>query len=66
MRLLLIGLVVAVVLFAISDGHLLFLPLLFFLPLGGLMASRRRPVGTARRPFPTARRRSLGTTRRRR
>ncbi|MEA2155617.1 MAG: hypothetical protein QOE11_1757 [Solirubrobacteraceae bacterium] len=42
MRLALIGLVIAVVIFAASGGHLLFLPLLFVLPLGGLFGRRRR------------------------
>jgi hypothetical protein len=45
--LLLLGLVVAAVLFAISGGHVIFLPLFFILPLGffGLgrgRATRRR------------------------
>jgi hypothetical protein len=42
MRYALIGLVIAVVVFAASGGHLLFLPLLFILPLGGLFGRRRR------------------------
>ena len=36
------GLIFAAVLFAISGGHLLFLPLFFVLPLGGLFGHRRR------------------------
>jgi hypothetical protein len=34
MRVLLLGLIVAAVIFAISGGHVIFLPLLFLLPLG--------------------------------
>jgi hypothetical protein len=41
MRLFLLGLVVAVVVFAISGGHVVFLPLLFLLPLGGGLLHRR-------------------------
>jgi hypothetical protein len=37
----LIGLLVAAVIFAASGGHILFLPLLFLLPLGGLFGHRR-------------------------
>lgn len=39
---LLIGLLLAVVVFAVTGGHVLFLPLLFFLPLGGLFVHRGR------------------------
>jgi hypothetical protein len=42
MRFFLIGLVVAVAVFALSGGHALFLPLFFVLPLGGLFGHRRR------------------------
>src|SRR5207245_762829 len=42
MRFALIGLLVAVAVFALSGGHLLLLPLLFVLPLGGLFGGRRR------------------------
>jgi hypothetical protein len=42
MRFALIGLLIAVAVFALSGGHLLFLPLLFVLPLGGLFGHRRR------------------------
>ena len=42
MRLALWGLVLAAVVFIVSGGHVLFLPLLFVLPLGGLLAHRRR------------------------
>ncbi|MCW3040771.1 MAG: hypothetical protein JWM31_2676 [Solirubrobacterales bacterium] len=42
MRFALIGLAVAVLLFAVSGGHLLFLPLFFVLPLGGLFGHRQR------------------------
>ena len=41
-RQLIAGLIFAAVLFAISGGHLLFLPLFFVLPLGGLFGHRRR------------------------
>jgi len=34
--------VIAALIFALSGGHLLFLPLLFLLPLGGLFGHRRR------------------------
>jgi hypothetical protein len=37
----LVGLLIAVVIFAASGGHILFLPLLFLLPLGGLFGHRR-------------------------
>jgi hypothetical protein len=42
MRLFLLGLLIAAVIFAASGGHVLFLPLLFILPLGGLLTHRRR------------------------
>jgi hypothetical protein len=42
MRLSILGLLLAVAIFAISGGHLLFLPLFFVLPLGGLFGRRRR------------------------
>jgi hypothetical protein len=42
MRFALWGLVIAVVVFLASGGHLVFLPLLFLLPLGGLFGHRRR------------------------
>jgi hypothetical protein len=42
MRFALWGLVIAVVVFFASGGHLVFLPLLFLLPLGGLFGRRRR------------------------
>jgi hypothetical protein len=42
MRLVLLGLLVAAVVYAASGGHVLFLPLLFLLPLGGLLGHRRR------------------------
>lgn len=41
MRFMLYGLVLAAVVFLISGGHLLFLPLFFVLPLGGLFGHRR-------------------------
>ncbi len=37
-----IGLLIAAGIFVISGGHLLFLPLFFLLPIGGLVAHRRR------------------------
>ena len=42
MRFALWGLVLALVIFNISGGHVLFLHLLFLLPLGGLLGHRRR------------------------
>jgi hypothetical protein len=42
MRFVLIGLVFAAVVFAISGGHLFLLPLFFVLPLGGGLFHRRR------------------------
>jgi hypothetical protein len=41
MRYALIGLAVAALIFALTGGHLLFLPLFFILPLGGLFGRRR-------------------------
>jgi hypothetical protein len=45
MRLILLGLAIAVVIYAVSGGHLLFLPLLFLLPLGGGLFQRRTGRG---------------------
>lgn len=42
MRFALFGLLIAAVIFVISGGHVLFLPLFFLLPLGGLFGHRRR------------------------
>ncbi len=42
MRFALYGLIFAVVLFVISGGHLLFLPLFFLLPLGGMFGHHQR------------------------
>ncbi|HEY4451086.1 MAG TPA: hypothetical protein VGN13_05780 [Solirubrobacteraceae bacterium] len=42
MRFALLGLLIALIVFAASGGHLLFLPLFFVLPLGGLFGHRRR------------------------
>jgi hypothetical protein len=42
MRLFLWGLVIAAAIYLLSAGHVLFLPLLFFIPLGGLFGRRRR------------------------
>ncbi|MEA2300990.1 MAG: hypothetical protein QOD61_1061 [Solirubrobacteraceae bacterium] len=41
MRLAAFGLLIAAILFLASGGHLLFLPLFFVLPLGGLLGGRR-------------------------
>jgi hypothetical protein len=41
MRLILLGLAVALAVYALSGGHVLFLPLLFLLPLGGGLFHRR-------------------------
>jgi hypothetical protein len=38
---LLLGLGIAVLLFVATGGHLLFLPLVFILPLGGFLVHRR-------------------------
>ena len=46
MRLLLIGLALAAVIYLVTDGSLLFLPLLFILPLG--LFGRRRRAGYRR------------------
>lgn len=45
MRLLALGLAIAVVVFVVSGGHILFLPLLF-LPLGLFSLGHRRRRGT--------------------
>ena len=37
-----IGFLIAVAIFAVWGGHVLFLPLFFLLPLGGLFGHRRR------------------------
>lgn len=42
MRFMLYGLLLAALIFLVSGGHLLFLPLFFILPLGGLFSHRRR------------------------
>ena len=42
MRFAIYGLLLAAIVFIVSGGHLLFLPLLFVLPLGGLFGHRRR------------------------
>jgi hypothetical protein len=53
MRLLLFGVMIAAAIYLLSAGHVLFLPLLFFLPLGGLFGRRRRRTTgwTRRGPF---------------
>ena len=48
MRFALYGLLLAALLFIVSGGHLLFLPLFFVLPLGGLFGHRRRHGGFRR------------------
>jgi hypothetical protein len=45
MRLFLWGLAIAAAIYLLSAGHILFLPLLFFIPLGGLFGRRRRRGG---------------------
>ena len=45
MRLLVIGLLVAAAIYLLSAGHILFLPLLFVLPLGLFGGRRRRQRG---------------------
>jgi hypothetical protein len=42
MRFMLFGLVLAALIFLVSGGHILLLPLFFILPLGGLFTHRRR------------------------
>ncbi len=42
MRFAMYGLVFAALVFLVSGGHLLFLPLFFVLPLGGMFGHRRR------------------------
>lgn len=42
MRFAFIGLLIAAAIFVITGGHVLFLPLFFLLPLGGLLGHRRR------------------------
>jgi hypothetical protein len=42
MRLLLIGLAIAALIFVITSGHVLFLPLVFAFPLFGFWGGRRR------------------------
>jgi hypothetical protein len=42
MRFALWGLVLAAVIFLLSGGHVVLLPLFFLLPLGGLFGHRRR------------------------
>ena len=42
MRFAFYGLLIAALIFAVSGGHLLFLPLFYVLPLGGLFGHRRR------------------------
>jgi len=51
MRFALFGLLIALLVFAISGGHVLFLPLLFLLPLGGMfgLASGTGTSGTGER-----------------
>jgi hypothetical protein len=42
MRFVLLGLLLAALIFLVSGGHVVFLPLFFVLPLGGLLGHRRR------------------------
>lgn len=42
MRFMLVGLLIAAVIFVVSGGHAVFLPLFFVLPLGGLFGHRQR------------------------
>jgi hypothetical protein len=42
MRFALFGLLLAAAVFILSGGHVVFLPLFFVLPLGGLLSHRRR------------------------
>jgi hypothetical protein len=42
MRFAAVGLVIALLILLISGGHVLFIPLLFLLPLGGMFGHRRR------------------------
>ena len=42
MRFAAVGIVIAVLIFLISGGHVLFLPLLFLLPFGGMLGHRQR------------------------
>jgi hypothetical protein len=48
MRFALYGLMLAAAIFLISGGHVLFLPLFFLLPLGGLFGHRHRNRGLGR------------------
>jgi hypothetical protein len=41
MRFVLVGLALAALIFIVTGGHLIFLPLFFVLPLGGLFGHRR-------------------------
>lgn len=47
-RFALVGLVIAAAIFLVTGGHLLFLPLFFLLPLGGLFGHRRHYRGYRR------------------
>jgi hypothetical protein len=49
MRLLALGLAIALIVFVVSGGHLIFLPLLF-LPIGLFSLGRRRRRSTLLRP----------------
>jgi hypothetical protein len=42
LRLLLIGLAIGVIVYVASSGHVIFLPLIFLVPLGWLFRGRRR------------------------
>lgn len=43
LRWILLGLLIAVVLYVATGGHVLFLPLFLAIPLGGIFARRQRP-----------------------
>jgi hypothetical protein len=48
MRLVLIGIIIALAVYLLSAGHILFLPLLF-IPMGGLFGAHRRRRAYSRR-----------------
>jgi hypothetical protein len=52
MWLFLIGLLIAAAIYLLSAGHVLFLPLLLIIPLGGLFGRRRRRTSLFSGPPP--------------
>ena len=50
MRFAVYGLLFAALVFLISGGHLLFIPLFFLLPLGGMFGHRRRLASGLKTP----------------